>query len=70
MTVAMLPITEIVHVKCTRTDRVYRVLAYDAETGQALMQGKFQKFKNSYNPQVLKELGYTQIVGPFEGMIK
>ena len=59
----------IVHLKCPRTERVYRVVGYDPETKQATFKGLMGQFTDPF-PGKLKELGYERIVGAFEGMIE
>ena len=61
----------IVHIRCKRNDAVYRVVAYDPSTKLATLKGALGgKVKEPWDPARLKELGYVEIRGQFEGMIE
>jgi hypothetical protein len=61
---------DIIHLNCTRTNRFYRIVGYDPETKMATFKGAMGEFTDPYEPARLQELGYTRIVGPFDGMIE
>ena len=66
----MQPVTQIVHLKSSRSGRVYRVVALDPVAKVATLRGLHGSFEETWDPQRLKAFGYERIAGPFEGMIE
>ena len=60
----------IVHLRCKRTKRVYRVVGVDPDTKIVTLRGKLGTFTEPWDPPKLKEIGYEKVDGPFEGMIE
>lgn len=60
----------IIHLKCTRSGRMYRVIAYDAVAKTVTLRGKNGKFVEPFAPAQFKEMGYERVIGPVEGMIE
>ena len=60
----------IIHLRCTRTSRLYRVVAYDPVAGNVTLKGKNGKFVEPFDPARFKEMGYERIIGPVEGAIE
>lgn len=61
----------IIHLKCARTGRVYRVLGFNKEANTITLTGAHGKFVERFRPvKEFEEMGYQRIVGPFEGMIQ
>lgn len=60
----------IIHLRCTRTLRLYRVVGYDADAKSITLRGKNGSFVEPFDPSRFKELGYERIIGPVEGMIE
>ena len=62
--------TPIIHLKCTRTGRLYRIVAVDDVTRTVTLKGRLGTFKEKWDPKALKEMGYERIIGPIEGGIE
>ena len=60
----------IIHLRCTRTSRLYRVVAYDAAAKTVTLKGKNGSFTEPFDPARFKEMGYERIIGPVEGAIE
>lgn len=61
----------IIHLRCTRTGRVYRVTAFDSVEKTITLTGRHGSFVEPLRPVAeLKELGYERIIGAFDGMIE
>jgi hypothetical protein len=60
----------IIHLRCTRTGRLYRVVAVDEVTKDVTLKGKLGTFKQKWDPAALKAMGYERIIGPVEGAIE
>ena len=59
-----------IHLKNTRTGRLYRVVGVDEATKQVTLKGKLGTFQEKWDPKALKEMGYERIIGPVEGAIE
>lgn len=60
----------IIHLKCTRTGRVYRIVAFDSDKKLVTLRGKNGTFVEPFRPAQFREMGYERIVGAFDGMIE
>ena len=63
-------VIQIVHLKSTRTQRVYRVMSVDPTTKTVRLKGKHGSFTQLWDPPALKAMGYERVLGPFDGMIE
>jgi hypothetical protein len=59
-----------VHLRSTRSNELYRVLAYDPATKLATLKGQLGQCTEPFERARLEELGYVRIDGPVEGMIE
>lgn len=63
--------TQMIHLKCHRTDRLYRVVAFDKEANTITLRGLHGQFTETLRPvSEFEAIGYTRIVGPVEGAIE
>lgn len=60
----------IIHLRCKRTSRLYRVVGYDPGAKTVTLKGKNGVFVEPFNPKQFEETGYERIVGPVEGAIE
>lgn len=60
----------IIHLRCTRTGRLYRVAAYDAVKKTVTLRGKNGSFVEPFDPVKFREMGYERVIGPVEGGIE
>jgi len=59
-----------IHLHCTRTDRLYRVVGWSAAEKTITLRGEHGDFVEPLRPVAeLEAMGYTRIVGPIEGAI-
>ena len=59
-----------IHLRCTRTGRLYRVVSVDEVTRAVKLKGLLGTFVEKWDPKALKDMGYERIVGPVEGAIE
>jgi hypothetical protein len=60
----------IIHLKCQRTGRLYRVLSLDMEAKQITLRGLNGTFTETLRPvREFAEMGYERIIGPIDGAI-
>ena len=59
-----------IHLRCTRTKRLYRVVAVDEGTRQVTLRGKHGTFTEKWDPKAFKEMGFERVLGPVEGAIE
>ena len=59
-----------IHLRCTRTGRLYRIVSVDEVTRTVTLKGKHGTFPEKWDPKALKEMGYERVVGPVEGAIE
>lgn len=61
----------IIHLRCTRTGRLYRVVTFNPEKKEITLKGKHGTFVEPLRPlPQLREMGYERVVGPVDGMIE
>ena len=70
MTAVALPPDQMVHLRCTRTQRLYRVLAIDPVEKVATLKGKLGEFTQPWDREALQAMGYQRVNGPVEGAIE
>ena len=59
-----------IHLRCTRTGRLYRVVAVDEGTRQVTLKGKHGTFTEKWDPKAFKAMGYERVLGPVTGAIE
>ncbi len=58
-----------IHLRCTRTGRLYRVVTLTPE--QITLRGMNGQFIEPFRPMSeFREMGYERIIGPVDGMIE
>ena len=60
----------IIHLRCTRTGRLYRVVSVDEVAKTVTLKGLNGAFKEKWDPKAFKQMGYERVIGPVEGAIE
>jgi hypothetical protein len=59
-----------IHLRCTRTGRLYRVVSVDEVAKTVTLKGKSGTFPEKWDPKAFKAMGYERVIGPVEGAIE
>lgn len=70
MSAVPLPPDQIVHLKSTLTNRLYRVVAIDPVEKVATLKGTLGEFTQKWDRTALEAMGYTRVNGPIDGAIE
>ena len=59
----------IVHLRCKRNNRLYRIVAFDPVAKTVTLKGVNGSFVEPFDPKRFTEQGYERVDGPVEGAI-
>ena len=60
----------IIHLRCTRTGRLYRIVSVDEVAKTVTLTGTSGTVVETWAPKAFKAMGYERVIGPVEGAIE